>query len=278
MAAGLLTKGPPVEAKWVFFVRIAVIALSVLVLALTAWSMHVHVTPLDKIVGTSSSTTSSSCKSYYCRRSLEPRQYSYYYTASATSAPGMMLFSSIWTLLTFAVTLGVERSAPQSFFRICVFIAYILSAIFMLSGWAYMASAAAAYAPLADLYRQSRITSLDNYLTQLVASTAASAGLGAVLWVLVIIATVMFAINSLHTEGAPVSTGGTEMHAVAAQPQKGGEVAVETHQAPAPVYQTHAVPAQQQQQMYAPQQPGYVQQQQAYPQPTQQTQQPYVQQ
>ncbi|KAL8376876.1 hypothetical protein RB595_007824 [Gaeumannomyces hyphopodioides] len=271
MAAGLLTKGPPVEAKWVFFIRIAVLALSVLVLALTAWSMHVHVTPLDKIVGSSSSsTTSSSCRSYYCRRSLEPRQYSYYYTASATSAPSMMLFSSIWTLLTFATTLYIEKSMPLSFFRICVFIAYILSAIFMLSGWAYMASAAAAYAPLADLYRQARVTSLDNYLTQLVASTAASAGLGAVLWVLIIIATVMFAINSLHTEGAPMSSGGTEMHAVAAQPQKGGEVAVETHQAPAPVYQTYAAPAPGQQQ-----QPVYAAQQQVYPQ---QTQQPYVQQ
>lgn len=273
MAAGLLTKGPPVEAKWVFFIRIAVIAMSVLVLALTAWSMHVHVTPLDQIVGSSSSsttsTTSSYCKTYGCRRSLEPRQYSYYYT-SATSAPSMMIFSSIFALLTFAATLAVEKSAPQSFFRICVFIAYILSAIFMLSGWAYMASAAAAYAPLADLYRQARVTAFDNYLTQLVASTAASAGLGAVLWVLICIATVMFAINSLHTEGAPMSGGDTEMQAVAAQPQKGGEMAVETHPAPAPVYQTYAAPQQQQ-----PQQPMYAPQQQVYPQ---QVQQPYAQQ
>ncbi|KLU85123.1 hypothetical protein MAPG_04154 [Magnaporthiopsis poae ATCC 64411] len=270
MAAGLLTKGPPVEPKWVFIIRIVIIFLSLLVLALGAWSMHVHVTPYDKIVGASSTTTG--CRSSLCRRSLEARQYGYslYYT-SVTAAPSMMIFSAIWSLLTFGVTLGVEKAAPQAFFRICVFIAYILAAIFMLSGWAYMASAAAAYAPLADLYRQARVTGpVDSYLTQLVASTAACAGIGAVLWVLIIIATVMFAINSLRTEGAPMSgSGGTEMHAVAAQPHKGGEVAVETHPAPAPVYQ--------QQQVY-PQQPGYVQpQQQVYPQQAQQPQQTYTQ-
>lgn len=93
MAAGLLTKGPPVEPKWVFIVRIAIIGLSVLVLALSAWSIHVHVNPYN----ISTSSTSSSCRSYYCRRSMEPRtlearQYGLYYT-SATSAPSMMIFS-----------------------------------------------------------------------------------------------------------------------------------------------------------------------------------------
>jgi hypothetical protein len=104
MAAGLLTKGPPVEAKWVFFLRIAIIFISVLVLALSAWSMHLHVAPYSATSSSSSSSSGSSssgCSVYgysFCKRStddatLERRQYSAYYYTSISSAPAMMIFS-----------------------------------------------------------------------------------------------------------------------------------------------------------------------------------------
>lgn len=189
MATGFMVRGSPTQPKWVFVIRVIILVLTVIVMGLTAWAIYLYTNPYS-IYSSSSSYTgsgtgSSSCYyfgTYICRRSLdvratiEARAYTYYYTV--VSAPALMMFALVFTLILHAVVMGLDRSNRGSVFRLPVFIAYIFDAIFLLSGWAYMASHAAAFVAVVAVYERYGTS----YFTMLAASTASAAGLGAILW------------------------------------------------------------------------------------------------
>lgn len=67
------------------------------------------------------------------------------------------------------------------YYRLVAVIAYALSIIFWLSGWAWCASWAGAYLSLADYYGIDGL-SYDNFAKKEGGSLAACAGLGAIVW------------------------------------------------------------------------------------------------
>ncbi|KAI1177616.1 hypothetical protein F4777DRAFT_541744 [Nemania sp. FL0916] len=110
----------------------------------------------------------------------------YYYESGI---PVFLLFVSIWTLLVYGGILAVERFAPQFYYRIGFLIGQLLSIIFWLTGWAWAASWAA------------YILSFDNYSSSddirgawkaFGQTTAACAGIGAIVWVLCIVIIIIF--------------------------------------------------------------------------------------
>jgi hypothetical protein len=173
------------------------------------------------------------------------------YFAGYTGPPGFMIFVTIKTMIILGATIAVERFAPQIYFRLAVIIAYILSVIFWLSGWAWSASVAALFlATTCTSYLGSSYCSgPGSYDVKFGASMAAAAGLGAIAWVLMIVVLVFFIRACLAD---PEGTG-----VAAAQP--GAELGNVKHEVsstvtPVPTAQQPYAPPQAQ---YAPPQAQY---------------------
>ena len=117
--SGLLQRGVPKgQPKWMFFIKIAILVLSLIILALAAYSISLF----------------SSFIGYY-----------------GSGAGGLLIFVTIKTFIVYGLVLFIETRAPQLFYRIIVLIAYIFSLIFWLSAWAWAASSAAAWLSIYDL-------------------------------------------------------------------------------------------------------------------------------
>jgi membrane protein implicated in regulation of membrane protease activity len=86
------------------------------------------------------------------------------------------------TLIIFGGLLAVERFAPHMYYRLVAVIAYALSIVFWLSGWAWCASWAAAYLSVADYYGFGNTLGYDNWAKKEGGALAGCAGLGAVAW------------------------------------------------------------------------------------------------
>ncbi|KAH6634615.1 hypothetical protein B0J18DRAFT_25940 [Chaetomium sp. MPI-SDFR-AT-0129] len=104
-AQGLVATGVPPQPLWLLYIKIAILVLSLIVLALAAYSL-----------------------------SLFP-----------VGAGGFDIFIAIWSWLIYGTAGALELWAPQYFFRIGALIGYILSIIFWLSAWAWSASSAAVW-------------------------------------------------------------------------------------------------------------------------------------
>ncbi|KAL1866374.1 hypothetical protein VTK73DRAFT_4752 [Phialemonium thermophilum] len=102
-ARGLLAKGVPPGAAWLLYLRIAILVLSLIILALAAYAVSLF----------------------------------------SVGAGAFLIFVTIKTMLIFGAAVAIEIWAPQYYYRIGALVAYILGVIFWLSGWAWAASSAA---------------------------------------------------------------------------------------------------------------------------------------
>ncbi|KAB5535374.1 hypothetical protein GE09DRAFT_1193242 [Coniochaeta sp. 2T2.1] len=149
---GLMAKGVPPQAQWLLYIKIAILALSLIVLALAAYSLS--------LFG------------------------SYYGLAGGTGAGGYLIFVTIKTFIVMGGATAVEIWWPHLFYRLIALVAYILSIIFWLSAWAWAASTAAFW--LIDTCNYGRC-SRSSYAEREGGALAACAGLGAIIWVLSIV-------------------------------------------------------------------------------------------
>jgi hypothetical protein len=236
---GLYAKGPPAGPVWLLYMKIAIIVLSLIVLALAAYSISVY----GKYVGSA-------------------------YFVGYSGASGLLIFVVIKTWIIYGALLFFELKAPQYYYRLIGLIGYSLGVIFWLSGWAWAASYAAFWLSLGR-YCYSGLYCTDASDSNTRAFGGAMAGcaaIGAVIWVLSIVNLVFFVRGSLADEGTP---------AVTAHNAELGHVPKQAEAQAQPVY--GGQPPQQaygQQPAYGQQQPAYgAQPQQAYP--PQQHQTPY---
>ncbi|KAI3343010.1 hypothetical protein F4824DRAFT_127161 [Ustulina deusta] len=167
-ARGLVARGVPALPKIFTYIVVLIILLSVIILGLAAYA--------ESLSGT------------------------YYYESGV---PGFLIFVSIWTLLVYGGVFAVANYAPQLYYRIGVLIGQLLSVIFWISGWAWAASWAA-YTLSFDNY-----DSYDPILGAWKAfgqTTAACAGIGALIWVLCITTLIFFCSACMRSSlSAPIN-------------------------------------------------------------------------
>jgi hypothetical protein len=73
----------------------------------------------------------------------------------------------------------IERVAPHKVFRLPVFITYIVSAILLLSGWAFMAAYAS---PMEDTAKIAKEFDPGSLVVKMYSAIAAATALGAITW------------------------------------------------------------------------------------------------
>lgn len=161
-AKGLLARGVPPQPKWLLYVKIAILVLSVIILALAAYSISVF------------------------------SGYGYY---GGGGAGGYLIFIVIKTWIIYGLAIFIELRAPHLYYRIAALIVYILSCIFWLSAWAWSASLASFW--LATYCNGFLCGSTGDYGKQVGGALAGCAALGAVTWILVIINLVFLIKGSL---------------------------------------------------------------------------------
>ncbi|KAE9580506.1 hypothetical protein CGCF415_v000641 [Colletotrichum fructicola] len=173
---GLMGKGVPPTPTFFSILRVAVMVLSLAVLAACAYNL-----------------------------SLLGGQASY------AGPPGFMLFVSLFTLIILGGAMALERFAPQFYFRLALLIAYGVNVLFWLSGWAWSASIASLF--LGNTCIGSTCFGPTTEETRYGASMAAAAGVGAVNWVMMIVVLFYFVKGCLADPDCyGISTGhGAEM-------------------------------------------------------------------
>ncbi|KAI8238219.1 hypothetical protein K4K55_003006 [Colletotrichum sp. SAR 10_96] len=173
---GLMGKGVPPTPTFFSILRVAVMVLSLAVLAACAYNL-----------------------------SLLGGQASY------AGPPGFMLFVSLFTLLILGGAMALERFAPQFYFRLALLIVYGVNVLFWLSGWAWSASIASLF--LGNTCIGSTCFGPTTEETRYGASMAAAAGVGAVNWVMMIVVLFYFVKGCLADPDCyGISTGhGAEM-------------------------------------------------------------------
>ncbi|EPE03585.1 hypothetical protein F503_01843 [Ophiostoma piceae UAMH 11346] len=153
--SGILSKGVPASLpRFTLFLRIAIVVLSVVVLALAAFALSVF----------------GSYAGYY---------------GGYSGVSGLLIFVVIKTWLIFGILALFEYRLPQYYFRIVAVIAYAFSIVFWLSAWAWSASNAAFW--LSNYCYGGYCYDGDSYAKKEGGALAACAGLGAVVWVLSIV-------------------------------------------------------------------------------------------
>jgi len=152
-------------------------------------------------------------------------------------APGFTIFLAILSWIVYGLSIGLSLAANHLYFRIGFFVAQILLIIFWLSGWAWAASWASLYSG----YWGNRTVS---------SVMGGIAGIGALVWILIIIDFVFFTLGCVRENDSTAGTTTTNVE-LGKGPQPSGPVAGQQQ------YNDHPQYAQQQQ--YAPQ-AGYQQQ------------------
>lgn len=175
---GIMGKGVPAGLPpFLLYIRIAIIFLSVIVLALAAWAIAVF----------------GSVTGYY---------------VGSNGVSGLLIFAVIKTWLIYGILTFVELRAQHMYYRIIAIIAYTISIIFWLSAWAWSASVAGLwlsagndfgyYDDVDESYYDSYVKAWKNEG----AALAACAGLGAVIWVLSIVHLVFLVRACMHDTGS----------------------------------------------------------------------------
>ncbi|KAM7218172.1 hypothetical protein V8F06_006463 [Rhypophila decipiens] len=203
---GLLAKGVPPQPVFLFYIKIAILVLSVIILGLAAWA--ITILPIGN------------------------------------GPAGFTIFCTIVTFIFYGGALGLELGAPQFFYRIAALVLYALSLIFWLTAWAYCASGASAL-----------LAWYGGYLgpgKNLGAALGASAGLGAIVWILAIVHFVFF-IRACLADPQGSGQHQAELGAVKTDPAVQSYPAAQSY--PAQPQGQYVMQPQQQQQTYATQQP-----------------------
>ncbi|KAI1635384.1 hypothetical protein F4809DRAFT_453196 [Biscogniauxia mediterranea] len=152
---GLVAHGAPPLPRYVLYLEAAIILLSIIILALAAYGISLY------------------------------GNGEYYYSSGV---PGFLIFVVILTWIVYGGSFVFSRVAPRLYFRIIVIAGHILSLIFWLTGWAWAASSAA-YVLSFDKYHGS--DSVGGPWKTFGSVMGACAGLGALEWILCIIALVV---------------------------------------------------------------------------------------
>ncbi|KAL2255644.1 hypothetical protein VTK26DRAFT_2959 [Humicola hyalothermophila] len=139
---GLMATGVPPQPVWLLWIKIAILVLSLIILALAAWVLSLF--------------------DGYLRG----------------GAPGMDIFITIFSFIIYGGAGALEVWAPQYFYRVGALVGYILTCIFWLTAWAWSASTASSWLGLGIFGGGP-----DDFGSGM----AACAGLGALVWVLVIV-------------------------------------------------------------------------------------------
>lgn len=169
---GLTAKGVPPQPAWLLFVKIAILVLALAVLCASAYAISLFGTYAGLI--------------------------------GASGAGGLLIFVTIKTFIVFGGIVAIEIWAPQYFYRVIALIAYILSIIFWLSGWAWAASSASFW--LQSYCYFGTCVSPSGYAKAEGSALAAAAALGAVAWILSIVNLYFFVracLNDPDGEAAP---------------------------------------------------------------------------
>jgi len=181
--SGLTQKGvPATQPRFLFFIKIAILVLSLIILALAAYSISLF----------------SSFIGYY-----------------GSGAGGLLIFVAIKTFIVYGGVTAIEIYAPHLFYRILVLVAYIFSLIFWLSAWAWAASSAAAYLSLFDGVDDGYYNGFRNEGGAL----AGCAALGAIVWVLSIVHFGLFVRACLSDPEGSNQQNQAELGQVKPQPQ-----------------------------------------------------------
>lgn len=169
-----MATGPPVLPKWLFYLRIAIIVLSLGCLIAGA----VNVSAFDS------------------------------WGWSASSGPGgFLIFDAIFTWIILGTMLVFELWYHQFYLRLAYVVLLPLAAIFWLSAWAWAASVASVFRGSYNSFWGS--DDLNRYSS----SIAACAALGAFTWVAVIVLTIFFIIACLRDVTDTVHQTEMGMHA-----------------------------------------------------------------
>ncbi|KAI0597060.1 hypothetical protein F4775DRAFT_273751 [Biscogniauxia sp. FL1348] len=170
-AAGLVSRGPPPLPRYVLYLEAATILLSIIILALAAYGISLY------------------------------GNANYYYSSGV---PGFLIFVVIFTWILYGGFFAVRRVAPKFYFRIVVIAGHVLSVIFWLSGWAWAASSAAYVLSFDSYYGPD---SVDDHWKTFGNVMGACAGLGALEWILCIIALAVLTRACLQNpDSNPTST------------------------------------------------------------------------
>ncbi|KAK4100220.1 hypothetical protein N658DRAFT_507961 [Parathielavia hyrcaniae] len=107
---GLLAVGVPPQPLWLLYIKIAVFVLSIIILALGAYSLSITA-------------------GYY----------------PGGDPGGLDVFVGLFSMITYGGAAAIEIWSPALFYRIAALVLYILSIIFWLSAWAFSASIASVF-------------------------------------------------------------------------------------------------------------------------------------
>jgi hypothetical protein len=171
-ARGLTAKGVPPQPAWLLYIKIAILVLALIILGLAAYSISLFGQYAGLLGG--------------------------------SGAGGLLIFVTIKTFIVFGGIVAIEIWAPQYFYRVIALIAYILSIIFWLSGWAWAASSASFW--LTSYCYLGACVSPSDYAKAEGGALAAAAALGAVAWILSIVNLYFFVkacLNDPDGEAAP---------------------------------------------------------------------------
>ena len=187
----LVATGPLPLPRWLIFTKGVIILFSVVILALAAYAISIH----GGYYYYYSSGVAGFLIFLVCVPSPQLRD------GTDTVSLTHSLPQAIFTWIVYGGSTALEIWAPQWYFRIAVFVAYILSIIFWLTGWAWSASLAS--------YMLSYISYYGPYKNYGLAM-AGCAALGAVVWVLAIVNLVFFCMACFR-KGDTERTGNVEL-------------------------------------------------------------------
>ena len=217
--SGLVAIGPPPMRPWLVYMRYAILALSLVCLALAAWGL-----------------------------SLWSNTFIY------GNPGGLVVFVCVWSFIVYGGAIAVELFAPHLFYRVAFLIGYIFSVIFWLSGWSWSASVASAFL---GVYTFSTSSSYYDPWRQFGSAMAGCAGIGALVWVMTIVNLVFFIMACVSDPGS--NAGQAELGNMKHQaPAASYPATAAGYPAPQQAYPQQGYPqqaAQPQQQPYGQQQP-----------------------
>jgi hypothetical protein len=217
-AQGLTARGAPAnQPPFLFYLKIAILVLSFIILAMAAWSIAIFNSWVGYLGG--------------------------------NGVGGLVIFVVIKTWLIYGIMMFLEFKANHLFYRIVAVVLYSISIIFWLSAWAYSASLAGFW-----LSYTCYGGFCDNTWTSEGAALAVCAALGAVVWVLSIVHLVFF-IRACLNDTTIMTNNQAELGQV--HPIKQEATTTVYQQGPAPAQYQQVPPQEyqqpHQQQQYAPQ-------------------------
>ncbi|KAJ2895594.1 hypothetical protein MKZ38_006306 [Zalerion maritima] len=256
------SKGAPQSSPmWRLYLRIAILVLAIIVLGLAAWAISL----LDGNGGFEQEDSDSSGGGFGFplskRLDLSDVLSGDYTTPPGKEPGGLLVYACVQILIVIGGTLAVEIFAPRMFYRLAVAIGYILTVIIALVGWAYMASSAKTWGDLKELVDEapsllgSSGSDVGNPVSKIHSAEAAAAGMGAFMWVLILVEVALFAMACMREPNDQAGDGlpTTQMNVMPGK-NESSQYASQPATSPPP----HQMP---QQGYYPPQQPapGYTQ-------------------